>query len=154
MSRDTLAWTPELSEGCEGCGFVFPDDEALVQAEFERVLPFAQSAANSARDPAHPKSALGLETKPFYVKSDDPYKEGDSGRQLHVRVLLRRPAAGRSAWRLRSLGKVTLKYRINDGRVRTGRDLRNGRAGRSTTRLASTTTRCAASCEVPILVTR
>ena len=27
-----LAWTPELSEGCDGCGFVFPDNEALVQA--------------------------------------------------------------------------------------------------------------------------
>ena len=27
-----LSWTPELEEGCEGCGFVFPDDEALVQA--------------------------------------------------------------------------------------------------------------------------
>ena len=36
-----LAWTPELSAGCPGCGFVFPDDEALVQAEFERNLPFA-----------------------------------------------------------------------------------------------------------------
>ena len=24
----TLAWTPELSPGCPGCGFVFPDDEA------------------------------------------------------------------------------------------------------------------------------
>ena len=36
-----LAWTPELSAGCDGCGFVFPDDEALVQAEFERNLPFA-----------------------------------------------------------------------------------------------------------------
>ena len=40
-----LAWTPELSEGCDGCGFVFPDDDALVQAEFERNLPFAHSVA-------------------------------------------------------------------------------------------------------------
>ena len=32
---------PELGEGCDGCGFVFPDDEALVQAEFEKTLPFA-----------------------------------------------------------------------------------------------------------------
>ena len=38
-----------------------------------------KSAADSARDPAHPKSALGLETKPFYLKSDDPYKEGVPG---------------------------------------------------------------------------
>ena len=44
-----LAWTPELAEGCPGCGFVFPDDEALVQAEFERNLPFAESVANGPR---------------------------------------------------------------------------------------------------------
>jgi Zinc carboxypeptidase len=31
-ATDTLGWTPELSEGCDGCGFVFPDDEALIQA--------------------------------------------------------------------------------------------------------------------------
>ena len=47
--RDVLAWTPELSEGCEDCGFVFPDDEALVQAEFERNLEFA---LNVARPPS------------------------------------------------------------------------------------------------------
>src|SRR5690606_17046843 len=40
-ARDVLAWTPELSEGCDGCGFVFPDDEELVQAEFEKNLQFA-----------------------------------------------------------------------------------------------------------------
>ena len=60
----------------EGCGFVFPDDEALVQAEFERNLPFARSVVESAEDPAEPKSALGIETKPFYIRSDDPYKAG------------------------------------------------------------------------------
>ena len=51
-----LAWTPELSPGCPSCGFVFPDDEALVQEEFERNLPFAESVANSAADPDDPKS--------------------------------------------------------------------------------------------------
>ena len=40
-----LSWTPELDEGCDGCGFVFPDDEALVQAEFEKNLPFALDLA-------------------------------------------------------------------------------------------------------------
>ena len=54
-----LAWTPELSPGCPSCGFVFPDDEALVQEEFERNLPFAESVANSAADPDDPKSSLG-----------------------------------------------------------------------------------------------
>ena len=78
-STGALAWTPELSEGCDGCGFVFPDDEALVQAEFERNLPFAKSVARSAPDPENPKSSLGIKTKPFYIKSDDPYKEGIPG---------------------------------------------------------------------------
>src|SRR5262249_36606266 len=43
--RGTLSWTPELEEGCEGCGFVFPDDENLVQAEFEKNLNFALRVA-------------------------------------------------------------------------------------------------------------
>ena len=74
-----LAWTPELSPGCPTCGFVFPDDQALVQEEFERNLPFAESVANSAADPDDPKSSLGIKTKPFYIRSDDPYKEGIPG---------------------------------------------------------------------------
>ena len=67
-----LAWTPELSEGCDGCGFVFPDDEALVEEEFQRNLPFAMSVARSAVDPVSPKTVTGITTKPFYVDSDDP----------------------------------------------------------------------------------
>src|SRR4051795_12077859 len=61
----TLGYTPELNEGCPGCGFVFPDDEALVQAEFEKGIPFALSVAKSAQDPDDPVSSLGIETKPF-----------------------------------------------------------------------------------------
>jgi hypothetical protein len=116
--ENTLAWTPELSEGCDGCGFVFPDDEALVQAEFERVLPFAQSAANSAQDPAHPESAVGIKTKPFYLKSDDPYKEGVPGANFTFDYSYGDPQPV-AVLAQRSLGRVTLKYRINDGRVRS-----------------------------------
>ncbi len=58
---------------------MFPDDDALVQAEFERNLPFALSVAKSADDPDDPESVLGIETKPFYTKSDDPYKDGIPG---------------------------------------------------------------------------
>ena len=65
--------------GLPDCGFVFPDDEALVQEEFERNLPFALSVARSADDPDDPVSVLGIETKPFYTKSDDPYKDGLPG---------------------------------------------------------------------------
>jgi hypothetical protein len=116
--RKTLAWTPELSEGCEGCGFVFPDDEALVQAEFERVRPFSLDVAKSAKDPDDPVSHLGIETKPFYVKSDDTYKTGlatanftfdvSYGDPQEVRVLAKRTVRG-----------VKVKYSINGGRVRT-----------------------------------
>jgi Zinc carboxypeptidase len=112
--RGTLAWTPELSEGCTGCGFVFPDDEALVQAEFVRNRPFALDVAKSAADPDDPVSHLDIKTKPFYLKSDDTYKTGlplanftfdvSYGDPQEVRVLAKR-----------ALGAVTLKYSINGG---------------------------------------
>lgn len=110
--RGTLGWTPELGEGDDDGGFVFPDDEAQVQAEFERVLPYALDVAKSAADPANPVSHLGLETKPFYLKSDDTYKYGlplanftfdySYGDPQEVRVIAQR-----------GLGDVTLKYSIN-----------------------------------------
>ena len=116
--RGTLAWTPELSEGCDGCGFVFPDDPALVQAEFERNLPFALDVAKSAKDPDDPVSHLGIETKPFYLKSDDTYKTGlplanftfevSYGDPQEVRVLAKR-----------ALGDVTLRYSINGGALQS-----------------------------------
>jgi hypothetical protein len=118
--QNTLAWTPELGEGCQGCGFVFPDDEALVQAEFERNIPFALSVAKSADDPDDPESVVGIETKPFYLKSDDTYKTGlpqanftfdvSYGDPQKVRVLAKRDLKQ----------KVLVKYRINGGSVKTG----------------------------------
>lgn len=113
--RGTLGWTPELGEGePAGGGFVFPDDEAQVQAEFERALPFALDVAKSAADPADPVSHLGIETEPFYLQSDDTYKVGlplsnftfeySYGDPQEVRVIAKR-----------SLGDVTLRYSINGG---------------------------------------
>ncbi len=113
-----LAWTPELSEGCVGCGFVFPDDEALVQAEFERNLPFADSVARSADDPDDPESVLGIETKPFYIKSDDPYKDGLPGANFAFDYSYGDPQPVQVLAK-RSLRRVTLRYRINGGRVRS-----------------------------------
>jgi hypothetical protein len=114
----TLAWTPELSEGCDGCGFVFPDDDALVQAEFERNLPFARSVAESAPDPANPKSVLGIKTKPFYVKSDDPYKDGLPGVNFAFQYSYGDPQPVQVLAK-KSLGAVTVKYQINGGAVRS-----------------------------------
>ncbi len=80
-----MAYTPELAtcqtalsypestlpdDYCSGRSqFEFPDDEALVQAEFERNLPYALSLAESADDPANPESSLGLEAADFEVQS-------------------------------------------------------------------------------------
>src|SRR3954449_13468137 len=61
----TVAITPELGEGTAGAGFVFPDDEALIQAEFSKTLPFHLAMARSAADPANPKSPVGVGVKPF-----------------------------------------------------------------------------------------
>src|SRR5918994_7939327 len=113
-----LAWTPELSEGCQGCGFVFPDDPALVQAEFERNLPFAESVARSAADPDDPKSSLGIKTKPFYIRSDDPYKRGIPGANFAFEYSYGDPQPV-AVLAKRSLGKVTAKYRINGGPVQS-----------------------------------
>jgi hypothetical protein len=63
----TLSWTVELNEGCDGCGFVFPDDEAAIQAEYVKNLPFALDLANSAPKPGQPDSHLGNTVKPFYL---------------------------------------------------------------------------------------
>ena len=68
---DTVAITPELGEGVPGAGFVFPDDEALVQAEFENILPFHLGMARSAGDPENPVSPSGIEVKPFYLDQDE-----------------------------------------------------------------------------------
>ncbi len=113
-----LAWTPELSEGCDGCGFVFPDDNALVQAEFERNLPFARSVADSAVDPANPKTVTGITTKPFYVDSDDPYKRGNPGVRLSFTKSYGDPQPV-AVIAKRSLGAVQAKYRINGGAVQS-----------------------------------
>jgi hypothetical protein len=120
MHKDgaALAWTPELSEGCPGCGFVFPDDEALVQGEFERNLPFAESVANSATDPDDPKSSLGTKTKPFYIRSDDPYKRGIPGASFAFQYSYGDPQPVQVLAK-RALGAVTAKYRINGGGVRS-----------------------------------
>jgi hypothetical protein len=112
----TVAFTPELSDADSGGGFVFPDDEALVEAEFQNVLPFHLALARSATDPDDPVSSVGISVEPFYLDQDviDPQNGSHSlfdftftksyGDPQEVRVLAKR-----------SLGPVTLNYRINGG---------------------------------------
>ena len=50
---------------------MFPDDEGLIQAEFEKTLPFHMGLARSARRPETPVSPVGIEVEPFYLDQDD-----------------------------------------------------------------------------------
>jgi len=57
------AQTVELTDGY---GFTFPDDDAMVQNVFNDNLEFALSYAESALDPAHPVSPVGIATEDVY----------------------------------------------------------------------------------------
>ena len=59
-----LSWTVELNEGCDGCGFVFPDDESLVQGEYEKNLPFALDLAKSAANPGNRSRTWATRSSP------------------------------------------------------------------------------------------
>jgi hypothetical protein len=115
----TLGFTPEMST-CQAAsaahpddewdpadcvsGFIFPDDEELVQEEFEKNIPFAMSVAQSAKDPANPVSSLGrtvpdLKADPFTISY---------GTRQDVAVIAER-----------KLKNKRLHYRINNGAERT-----------------------------------
>ena len=116
---DTLGFTPEMStceaasdsvpddeweaEDC-GSGFEFPDDEGLVQEEFEKNIPFALSVAESAEDPDDPESAVGREAPNFVVDSFDV----SYGDPQSVAVVAKR-----------ALDDLRMHYRIDGGRTRT-----------------------------------
>jgi hypothetical protein len=118
QTTGALAWTPELDEGCTGCGFVFPDDEQAIQHEFEINLPFALSVARSAADPSAPKSSLGLTTKPFYLHSDDPFKDGTPGANFVFTKSYGDPQVVATLAK-KSLGAVTLHWRVNGGETQS-----------------------------------
>jgi hypothetical protein len=121
--QGVLGWTPELSQGCEpapGCnfGFEFPDDEALVQAEFERNLEFALNVARSATDPDDPASHWGMDTQGLYlnVAEADPWKT--NWQQSDLRVLVSHGGGSTQPVEVlakRDVGAVTLHYQIGGG---------------------------------------
>jgi hypothetical protein len=116
----TIAFTPELNEGCPGCGFVFPDDEVLIQAEFERTLSFDLALARSAVRPENPVSPVGMTLAPFYLDQTEVDAENGPlamfdfkfdvsyGDPQDVRILARK-----------NLGAVTVKYQVNGGPVQS-----------------------------------
>jgi len=115
----TLAFTPEMStcetaravdpddafepDDCESV-FNFPDSEALVQAEFEKNIPFALATARSAGDPDDPVSVVGRTAPDFAVDSFTT----SYGDPQPVAVTARR-----------DLRKLVMKYSINGGRTYT-----------------------------------
>ncbi|HEX6417093.1 MAG TPA: M14 family metallopeptidase [Acidimicrobiales bacterium] len=117
-TQDVLAWTPELDPGCPGCGFVFPDDPKAVQDEFKKNLPFALNVARSAVTPDDPVSHMDIETQGLYLDlaEIDPWKTNHPSADLKVEV----SHGGGSTQPVevlanRSLGDVTLHYRIDGG---------------------------------------
>ena len=115
----TLAITPEMSTCtaasdsvpddewlAEDCAseFIFPDDEELIQAEFEKNIPFALSVAHSTHDPDDPVSAVGLDAPDLVA---DPF-DVSYGREQQVAVTAKR-----------SLNGLKVDYSINGGRVKS-----------------------------------
>jgi hypothetical protein len=111
----TLAFTPEMStcqtasaadpndaflpEDCESV-FHFPDSEPLIQAEFEKNIPFALAVAQSAKDPSNPVSVVGRTAPDFVI---DPFTVS-YGTPQTVAVTARR-----------DLRDLELRFRINGG---------------------------------------
>ncbi|WP_435612010.1 M14 family zinc carboxypeptidase [Streptomyces sp. bgisy159] len=84
--------------------FNFPDDEKLIQQEFQKNIPFALSVAETARHPDTPSSAVGLRAADF---TPAPFTTSYSrGADQEVSVVARR-----------SVRDKELKYRVNGGRV-------------------------------------
>jgi len=111
----TLGFTPEMAT-CESAsnsvpddeweaidcdsGFNFPDDEELIQAEFEKNIPFALAVAESAKDPDDPVSVVGRDAEDFRVDSFSV----SYGDPQTVAV-----------WAKRDLQKMALNYRVDGG---------------------------------------
>jgi hypothetical protein len=115
----TIGFTPEMTT-CETAsaidpddrwnpadcqsGFNFPDDEKLIEQEFEKNIPFAMSVAESAKDPANPVSAVGRTAPDLQA---DPF-DASYGSTQTVSVVAER-----------ALKDKVLHYRVNNGAERT-----------------------------------
>ncbi|KJL45085.1 MULTISPECIES: M14 family metallopeptidase [Microbacterium] len=119
-AHGTLGFTPEMStceaavnsvpddewteDDCQFLGFDFPDDEALIQAEFEKNIPFALAVAESAIDPDDPVSVVGRDAEDFRVDSFTV----SYGDPQTVAV-----------WAKKALKAKKMTYTINGGRPKT-----------------------------------
>ena len=116
-----LSWTPELSEGCENCGFVFPDDEALVEAEFQKQPALrprpGEVGAGSGLSRSRTSARRSRPSISRHV-GIDPEKSGNPLSDFRFSVSYGDPQPVQVLAK-RSLGAVTLKYQVNGGPVQT-----------------------------------
>ncbi|WP_055491669.1 M14 family metallopeptidase [Streptomyces sp. TP-A0356] len=97
--------------------FNFPDDEKLIEQEFEKNIPFALSVAETASHPDRPSSSVGIEAPDFTPAAfSTSYARGGD---QEVSVVARK-----------SVRDKELKYRVNGGRVQE-RALRPWKGGRT-----------------------
>ncbi|MFI9231932.1 M14 family metallopeptidase [Streptomyces rimosus] len=86
--------------------FTFPDSEKLIQAEFEKNIPFALSVAESAGRPDQPVSSVGLKAPDFTPHAfTTSYARGE---EQQVAVTARK-----------SVRDKELNYRVNGGQRHT-----------------------------------
>ncbi|MFE9874881.1 M14 family zinc carboxypeptidase [Streptomyces sp. NPDC005784] len=84
--------------------FTFPDDEKLIEQEFEKNVPFALSVAETAAHPDRPSSSVGLDAPDFTPAAfSTSYSRGAD---QEVSVVVRK-----------SVRDKELKYRVNGGRT-------------------------------------
>ncbi|RPE44826.1 immune inhibitor A peptidase M6 [Streptomyces sp. Ag109_O5-1] len=84
--------------------FNFPDDEKLIQDEFEKNIPFALSVAETAAHPDRPTSSVGLSAADFTPAAfSTSYSRGAD---QEVSVVVRK-----------SVRDKELRYRVNGGRT-------------------------------------
>ncbi|MEU1500875.1 M14 family zinc carboxypeptidase [Streptomyces sp. NPDC005732] len=95
--------------------FTFPDDEKLIEQEFEKNVPFALSVAETAAHPDQPSSSVGLDAPDFTPAAfTTSYARGAD---QEVSVVVRK-----------SVRHKELKYRVDGGRTRDAA-LRSWRGG-------------------------
>lgn len=97
-------WTVEDCGSGTGRTFAFPDDEELIQEEFQNNLNYAISVAKSAHDPDHPVSPIGRKVPDFQI---DKFSTSYSSNQ---------PVA---SYIRRSLKDKRMNYRIGGGRTQS-----------------------------------
>ncbi len=86
--------------------FNFPDSEKLIQAEFQKNIPFALSVAETAAHPDRPSSSVGIDAPDFTPDTFATSYTRDDDQEVAVTVR-------------KSVRDKTLNYRINGGRRHT-----------------------------------